>query len=100
MKKILALVLALALMVPAFAMAEDIIKIGVFEPSSGDNGAGGKQEVLGVEYAHSLKPTVNIDGKEYTVQLVNVDNQSDSSKAVTAAQELVSAGVKIGRAHV
>ena len=29
------------------------IKIGVFEPASGDNGAGGKQEVLGVEYANS-----------------------------------------------
>ena len=34
------------------------IKIGVFEPASGDNGAGGKQEVLGVEYANSLAPTV------------------------------------------
>ena len=33
------------------------IKIGVFEPASGDNGAGGKQEVLGVEYANSLAPT-------------------------------------------
>ena len=95
MKKVIALVLALMLMVPAFAMAEDIVKIGVFEPSSGDNGAGGKQEVLGVEYAHSLKPTVTVGGKEYTVQLVNVDNQSDSSKAVTAAQELVSAGVSV-----
>ena len=95
MKKVLALLLVLALMVPAFAMAENVIKIGVFEPSSGDNGAGGKQEVLGVEYAWSLKPTVNIGGTEYTVQLVNVDNQSDSSKAVTAAQELVSAGVSV-----
>ena len=95
MKKVLALLLVLALMVPAFAMAENVIKIGVFEPSSGDNGAGGKQEVLGVEYACSLKPTVNIGGTEYTVQLVNVDNQSDSSKAVTAAQELVSAGVSV-----
>ena len=95
MKKVIALVLALMLMVPAFAMAEDIVKIGVFEPSSGDNGAGGKQEVLGVEYAHSLKPTVTVGGVEYTVQLVNVDNQSDSSKAVTAAQELVSAGVSV-----
>ena len=95
MKKVIALVLALMLMVPAFAMAENIVKIGVFEPSSGDNGAGGKQEVLGVEYAHSLKPTVTVGGVEYTVQLVNVDNQSDSSKAVTAAQELVSAGVSV-----
>ena len=28
------------------------IKIGVFEPASGDNGAGGKQEILGVQYAN------------------------------------------------
>lgn len=33
------------------------IRVGVFEPASGDNGAGGKQEVLGVEYANSLAPT-------------------------------------------
>ena len=42
MKKILALVLVLMLAVSAVAMAETI-KIGVFEPASGDNGAGGKQ---------------------------------------------------------
>ena len=40
MKKILALVLVLMLAVSATAMAESI-KIGVFEPASGDNGAGG-----------------------------------------------------------
>ena len=95
MKKVLALILVLALMIPVLASAENIIKIGVFEPSSGDNGAGGKQEVLGVEYAHSLAPTITLNGVEYTIQLVNVDNQSDSSKAVTAAQELVSAGVSV-----
>ncbi len=97
MKKFFALLLALCLMIPVFAFADDlpVVKIGVFEPSSGDNGAGGKQEVLGVEYAHFLKPTVTIGGQEYAVQLVNVDNQSDSSKAVTAAQELVSAGVSV-----
>ena len=95
MKKVIALVLVLMLMAPAFALADDVVRIGVFEPSSGDNGAGGKQEVLGVEYAHSLKPTVTVGGVEYTVELVNVDNQSDSSKAVTAAQELVSAGVSV-----
>ena len=55
MKKFFALVLALCLMVPALVLADGlpVVKIGVFEPSSGDNGAGGKQEVLGVEYAHS-----------------------------------------------
>ena len=52
------------------------IKIGVFEPASGDNGAGGKQEVLGVEYANSLAPTVEIGGETYNVELVEVDNHS------------------------
>ena len=53
MKKLAALVLAivLALSCLSFATAEDTVKIGVFEPSSGDNGAGGKQEVIGIEYA-------------------------------------------------
>jgi ABC-type branched-chain amino acid transport systems, periplasmic component len=98
MKKILsvALILCLVLALAPMAFADNpVVKIGVFEPQSGDNGAGGKQEVLGVEYAHFLRPTVTVGGKEYTVQLVNVDNQSDSSKAVTAAQELVSAGVSV-----
>lgn len=97
MKKLIALLLVLMMVLPVVALADDlpVVKIGVFEPSSGDNGAGGKQEVLGVEYANFVKPTVNIGGTEYKVELVNVDNQSDSSKAVTAAQELVSAGVAL-----
>ena len=97
MKKLAALVLAivLALSCLTFASAEDTVKIGVFEPSSGDNGAGGKQEVLGIEYAHSLTPTVEIGGKTYNVELVIVDNQSATDKAVTAAQSLVSSGVSI-----
>ena len=98
MKKILAvaLVLCLVLAVAPMAFADNpVVKIGVFEPQSGDNGAGGKQEVLGVEYANFVKPTVTVGGTEYKVELVNVDNQSDSAKAVTAAQELVSAGVAV-----
>ena len=73
----------------------DTIKIGVFEPASGDNGAGGKQETLGVEYANSLQPTVNVGGKDYNVELVIVDNESDNAKAVTAAQSLVSQNVSV-----
>ena len=94
MKKILALVLVLMLAVSAVAMAETI-KIGVFEPASGDNGAGGKQEVIGIEYANTLVPTVEIGGATYDVELVIVDNQSATDKAVSAAQELVDAGVSI-----
>ena len=33
------------------ASGDKVVKIGVFEPQTGDNGAGGKQEVLGMQYA-------------------------------------------------
>jgi branched-chain amino acid transport system substrate-binding protein len=75
--------------------AADTVKIGVYEPASGDNGAGGKQETLGIQYANSVQPTIEIDGTEYDVELVVVDNESSTEKAVTAASELVSAGVSV-----
>ena len=37
---------------------DKVVTIGIFEPASGDNGAGGKQEVLGMKYAHDVQPTV------------------------------------------
>ena len=95
MKKFLALIMVLVLMSTAAVAMADTVKIGVFEPASGDNGAGGKQEVIGIEYANSLVPTVEVGGKTYDVELVIVDNQSATDKAVSAAQELVDAGVSI-----
>ena len=95
MKKLIALVLAVMMLVPAFAMADNVIKIGVFEPSTGDNGAGGKQEILGIQYANSVKPTVNIGGEEYKVELEIEDNQSVNDKDVTAAASLVNKGVSV-----
>lgn len=74
---------------------ENVVKIGVYEPASGDNGAGGKQETLGVQYANAITPTVTINGEEYKVELVIVDNESSNDKAVTAASELVSKGVSV-----
>lgn len=70
-----------------------VIKIGIFEPASGENAGGGKQEVLGIRYANTVTPTVTINGETYSIELVEVDNQSDTSKAVTAAQSLVSSKV-------
>ncbi len=75
--------------------SENIVKIGVYEPASGDNGAGGKQETLGIQYANQETPTVEIDGVEYTVQLEIVDNESSNDKGPTAASTLVSAGVSV-----
>jgi len=95
MKKVLALVLALMLIVPAFAFAEDIVKVGVFEPVTGENGGGGFQEVLGMRYANQVAPTVDVGGKTYKVELVEVDNKSDKTEAVTAAQSLIAGGVSV-----
>ncbi len=95
MKKLIALVLAVMMLVPAFALADNVIRIGVFEPSTGDNGAGGKQEILGIEYANSLAPTITLGGEEYQVELVIEDNQSLTDKAVSAAQSLVSKDVSV-----
>ena len=72
-----------------------VVKIGVYEPASGDNGAGGKQETLGMEYAKSVAPTVEIGGETYDVELVIVDNESSTDKAATAANSLVSSGVSV-----
>lgn len=101
MKKLLAILLCLVMVLsmvacgekPGPSGSEKTITIGVFEPTSGQNGAGGKKEILGIQYAHSLYPTVTIGGEEYKIQLTYADNQSDPSKAPTAAQQLVSKGV-------
>lgn len=77
------------------ASGNKVLRLGVFEPASGDNGAGGKQETLGIEYAHSIAPTVEIGGETYDIELVEVDNQTSTDKAVTAAQELVSKKVSV-----
>ena len=94
MKKVLAIVLAMMLVLSAAAMAETV-KIGVYEPASGDSGAGGKQEMLGMQYANKETPTVEIGGTTYDVELVYADNGSDTTKAPSAAQQLVSAGVSV-----
>ena len=67
---------------------DKVVKIGVFEPATGDSGAGGKQEMLGMQYANKVTPTVEIGGETYTVELVYADNGSSSDKAPTAAAEL------------
>jgi branched-chain amino acid transport system substrate-binding protein len=79
----------------ASSSGNKVVKIGVFEPTSGQNAAGGKKEILGIEYAHSLYPTVEINGETYDIELVYADNASDSSKAPSAAQLLISNNVSV-----
>lgn len=79
----------------AGASGEKVLKIGVFEPQTGENGGGGFQEVLGIRYANRKYPSVKIGGEDYRIQLVEVDNKSDKTEAVTAAQKLVSEKVSV-----
>ena len=74
---------------------DNVIKIGVFEPFTGDSASGGNKEFLGMQYANSVTPTVEVGGVEYTVQLVPSDNGSTTDKALTAASQLVSEGVSM-----
>jgi len=77
------------------ASGDKVIKIGVFEPVSGDSASGGKKEMLGMQFANSETPTVDIAGETYTVQLVPADNGSSTDKAPSAAAQLVSENVAI-----
>lgn len=95
MKKTLSVLLSLALVVTMAAGCSggtstssndsDVIKIGVFEPLTGANAAGGELEVEGVKLANQLRPEVL--GKK--VELVVADNKSDKAEATTAAARLI-----------
>ena len=99
-RKIMAVTMAACLVAGSLAgcgkkTEEKVIKIGVFEPTTGENGGGGFQEVLGIRYAREMHPTVTINGEEYQVELVEVDNKSDKTEAVNAAQKLGSEKVSV-----
>ena len=68
MKKFVSLLLAMLMVLSLVACGGDggqsntnsgdkVIKIGVFEPLSGDSASGGKKEVLGMQYANSESST-------------------------------------------
>lgn len=67
------------------AASGDVIKVGVFEPLTGENGGGGAQEADGIKYANEVYPEVL--GKK--VELVVVDNKSDKGEATTAVTRLI-----------
>lgn len=96
MKRVLSLLMSLLMVLTLFtACAQnqstdtptnaDVIKIGVFEPLTGENGGGGLQELDGIKYANKMYPEVL--GKK--IELVVVDNKSDKGEATTAVTRLI-----------
>lgn len=67
------------------AAKSDVIKIGVFEPLTGTNAAGGQMTVEGIELAKEMYPEVL--GKK--VELVVVDNKSEKQEAANAVERLI-----------
>lgn len=65
--------------------SSDVIKIGVFEPITGANAAGGEMTVEGIKLANEKFGEVL--GKK--VELVILDNKSDKVEAANAASRLV-----------
>jgi len=69
--------------------------IGLFQPATGANGAGGRQEALGTIFAHYRHPYVDIAGITHRVRIEQVDNQSSTAHGPAAAAELVARGIHI-----
>lgn len=98
MKKLMAGVLCMALVLFAGTVVSckkqggetsNTVRIGVFEPMTGANAAGGALEIEGIKLANELWPTVMVGDTEYKVELITVDNKSDKVEAANAAQRLV-----------
>ena len=67
------------------AAGQNVVKVGVFLPLTGDNAAGGELELRGIKLANQLHPEVL--GKK--VELVVADNKSDKAEAASVAARLI-----------
>lgn len=65
--------------------AEEVIKVGVFLPLTGDNAAGGELELRGIKLANEQHSKVL--GKK--IQLVVQDNKSDKAEAANVVARLI-----------
>lgn len=67
------------------ASENDTIKIGVYEPLTGPNAAGGQMTLEGIKLAYELYPEIN--GQK--VELFTVDNKSEKQEASNAVDRLI-----------
>ncbi|MFB0921767.1 MAG: ABC transporter substrate-binding protein [Oscillospiraceae bacterium] len=72
---------------------KNVIYVGVYEPTTGDYAQGGLTETLGMRYANSVCPTVEVGGVTYEIELVEVNSAADEPDSALAARKL--AGSKV-----
>jgi len=58
----------------------EVVKIGVLTPLSGDDAVIGKEVLEGVEYACKLHDNIHINRKKYSIELVTSDTADDINK--------------------
>ena len=63
----------------------NVIYVGVFEPESGQYKKVGKEEIKGIQLAHSMYSNV----KGVRVELVQIDTESDTNTAKAAIESLI-----------
>lgn len=84
--------LAATAMVPAAHAQDKVLKIGSIFALSGPNASIGKEALGGAEYAvKKLNEAggVEIGGEKYTLELVNVDDESKAERSVAGAEKLI-----------
>ena len=69
---------------------DGIVRIGVYQPLTGANAAGGSAELAGTVMAHEMQPYVYINGVRHEVQLFIEDNRSDRVEAPLVVERLIS----------
>ena len=77
----------------ARAQGAKVLKLGSILTVTGPNASIGKEGLAGVEYAIkqvNAAGGVRIGADTYTVQLVNIDDESKQERAVAAAERLIS----------
>lgn len=85
MKRIVGLLLLVFVLAMGASASAEVIKIGVFEPMTGPNAAGGEMTVEGIELALELRGEVL--GRK--VEIIVVDNKSDKVEAANAVSRLI-----------
>lgn len=84
---------AMALTSPlGWAQAPKVLKLGVIMTLTGPNASIGKEGLSGLEYGVkqvNAAGGVRIGDDTYTVQLVNIDDESKQERAVAAAERLI-----------
>ncbi len=93
MKKIMTVLLPVALLMPCVVHAQETLKVGALVTLSGAGAAWGQALLYGAELAAddvNTKGGLEVAGKRYKIQVIPYDDKYQSSDAVTAANRLIS----------